>query len=281
MEGMSEMAAAKAATKARVSAPAAARGGLRLSSRYYITLGILVLAAVSMQALGNALALHFQKQPLPLKKSLYQLDVSKLLPEFELHPKQPPPLDHDTIETLGTEHYHGWNLVNRGLGKTDPARWCNVFVTYHTGKPDMVPHNPKECQQAGGLSLEGEHIVDFTVEAGGRKLVIPVSLLEFGVPGAPLGSQRRIVAYFFWTNGRFVTERIQVRRAMQNLSDRYAYYTKVEMWFGNPEQRLVADFESTKKAVAVLLGKLMPVLMSDHYQEWDAIRAGAPPIVAP
>ncbi len=65
-------------------------------------------------------------------------------PEYELHGRQPPPLNDELIANLGTEEYLQWNVVDRTLPPSDPASTCLLFVTYNTGKPDMVPHNPRE-----------------------------------------------------------------------------------------------------------------------------------------
>lgn len=257
----------------------------KASPRFYFCVGILLFAAVGMNGLAHYLAVTFRKYPVPLRQPLDALDQAKLLPEYRPHRIQPEPLSSELLENLGTEEYLHWYLADEQRGRSDRTAVARLFVTYFTGQPDLVPHNPKECYAAGGAALLKETGITVAVpRPAGGDLQIPVSVLEFeparryGSLGAGgRDSPHLFVAYFFYANGRYVTSRTGVRYAISNLWDRYAYYSKVELTFSDDTFRKQANREETADATRRLLRKVMPILWEDHYQDWDALTAGAPP----
>ena len=260
----------------------------KTSPRYHACVAILLLTAVGMQLAAGVSDGYFRKSALPLKRPFDALDQAKLLPEYKPHRVQPPPLEPELIENLGTEEYLQWNLVDQQCNRADPTALAQLCITYHTGQPDLVPHNPEQCRAAAGMSLAGRGAMEVSVPgADGVERKIPISVLEFELPrrrglvarvGAR-GGQRQFVAYFFYTNGRYVTSRTGVRLAVSNLWDRYAYYSKIEVSFSDHTLRKLANREQTVAATRRLLRKLMPILWEDHYQSWEAIKNGTPPVI--
>lgn len=254
------------------TAPAPRRGWA--SWRYYCCLGVLVVCAASMQSVQRFVQVHFQKQRLELKNPLHALRTSELAPEYELHAIQPPPLDTDVQEALGTSEYINWLLVSRDKDRRDPTHLARLFVSYYTGKPDMVPHEPRECLWASGWKLVEENLEYVEVFRGLEEPVrIPVAVLDFervDVLGASVldeNAQRLTVLFFFLANGKYVTTRNQVRLALSNLWDRYAYYSKIEVDFIS-DSGAHADRAASLEAIRPLLQKLMPILWADHYPDW-------------
>jgi hypothetical protein len=258
------------------------------SPRFYVCVAILLVAAVSMQGVAGLLGGYFRKAPVPLKRPLDALDQAKLLPEYRTHRRQPEPLSPETVENLGTEQYLQWNLVDCDRDPADPTAVVQLFITYHTGQPDLVPHNPKECYAAGGAAYRDE--TGITVEVArsdGETVKIPVSVLEFDAPRrrgllTPAGSTdepRLIVAYFFYTNGEYVTSRTGVRAKVANPWARYAYYSKIELSFSDDRGVTLPSRDQAIAATRRLLRKLMPILWEDHYQDWEALQNGAPPLI--
>jgi len=260
------------------------------SLRFYVCVSVLLLAAVSMQSVARMLGGHFRKAAVPLKRPLDELNQSKLLPEYEPHRIQPKPLSEEELANLGAQDYLQWYLRDRERPPDDPQSRVLLFITYHTGEPDAVPHNPRECHAAGGMSLRDETLVELQVPGpDGAEVTIPVSVLEFELPGSErlmflrpdsVVAPRRVVSYFFYANGRFTTTRTGVRRAVANLWDRYAYYCKLELTFSDDSGRVLADRRQTIAATRRLLRKLMPILWEDHFQDWEALRQGAAPVIA-
>lgn len=288
MKGTAVAEQSATANSASRTAPPARGWAARLpetSWRYYVCVGILVLAALTMQSVARALGGYFRKAPLPLKQPLDALDQAKLLPEYTPHRVQPEPLSDELIENLGTEEYLQWFLRDQRRGRSDPTSVVRLFITYHTGQPDLVPHNPKECQAAAGGTLRSETRIEVpVVGSDGVQRSIPVSVLEFDIPqrnrwlsaGRASGASQLVVSYFFYTNGNYVTSRTGVRRAVSNLWDRYAYYSKIELSFTDDAFRRLPDREQAIAATRRLLRKLMPILWDDHYRDWEALKKGTP-----
>lgn len=256
------------------------------SGRFVACLTLLLGGAVLMELTTKWLEVHLRKQPVPLRKPLYQADGSKLLPEYELHPIQPQPLPADTIEALGTDEYLNWRVVDLSRPAEDPLRVAHVFVTYYTGRPDAVPHTPDECLSAAGaqlLSSRGERL-----ELPGLGLPddsVPVRVAVFRVPqrqsipgfGARTAPEMTVL-YFFHTNGKFRTTRQEVRLELTNLFERFAYYSKVEVSFASDRQPpRYAETDESLAALGPLLRKLLPILLNDHFQDWESFRSAPEP----
>jgi hypothetical protein len=254
----------------------------RASPRFYVCFSILLLSAFTLQGLAAALNLYLRKAPVPLRAPLYAMDQTKLAPEFELHPIQPEPLPHEAVSALGTEEYLQWDLVDVSLPSSDPVRSPHVFITYYTGQPDPVPHTPDNC-----IATSGWRIVSSRTElvpvpgAGAPDDLVPVRVLEAeppvppraGVLGADQELPRRTVLYFFHVNGRYRTQRDEVRWVQANLLERYAYYAKIEISFTDGARRQFASREQSLSALPRLLGKLLPILLNDHFADWEQLNA--------
>lgn len=260
----------------------------KTSLRFFVCVGILLAVAGGMQATSGVLGTYFRKAALPLKRPLDALAQAKLLPEYAPHRDQPKLLTREAIENLGTQDYLQWNLTDRRREPDDPTAVARLFVTYHTGGPGLVPHNPKECYAAAGQELMNDTLIEVSVPGpDGVEHTFPVSVLEFGFPsqrtmqmqGGSSGNPRLVVAYFFYVNGRYVTTRTSVRRAVSNLWDRYSYYSKIEISFSDDSFQRLPDRDEAVAATRRLLRKLMPILWEDHYQDWEAIKNGAPPVI--
>lgn len=267
--------------RTRVAAPPSAT-----TWRFYVCFGLLLGAAGALYGATELVGGYFSKSELPLKRPFHLMDVSKLAPEYVLHPQQPPPLNKELIDSLGTDEYLQWRLVDTTKDSDDPTATARLFITYYTGKPDLVPHNPRECLAAAGMVLEEADSIEVQGASwGARDDEIPVDVLTFGFPGqssktiAQTEQPKLVVAYFFYANGRYVTSRNGVRTAVNTIRDRYAYYAKIEMNFVDRNNRTLANATDTKAATRKLLDKLMPILWQDHFQDWEAIRAGAAPQV--
>jgi len=81
---------------------------------------------------------------------------------------------------------------------------AHLFVTYYTGKPDLVPHEPRECWVASGQTLVGERTMDVKVDrpdpgAPGADINVAVLDFESAALGRVRGDPRRTtVLFFFW-----------------------------------------------------------------------------------
>lgn len=263
-------------TVAAVRAGAAARPRFA-SGRFYACLAVLLICGAAMQVTSGLLKAYFRKLPLPLKAHLYAMDREKLLPRYDLFRVQPEPLDHEMIENLGTDEYLQWAIANREKAPHDRTHVARLFVSYYTGQPDMVPHNPRECMTASGWQLRSDETEQVEIHYRGAPLRIPVAVLGFAPPTAQgqKDDPALTVMFFFYANGQFETTRLGVRTATQNLWHRHAFYSKVEVSFTDESLGRFATRAESLAAVGPLLQTIVPILMDDHYPDWQTAQSGA------
>lgn len=270
---MSDVVATKAtaATTARLDPAASATIAARRARRFYASLAILGGFFLATQGLELWLGAHIQKQPVPLKKPLYSFDATALLPEYGLDARQPPPLPKEVEESLGTHEYMSKVYLDR-MQPDGPASRASVFVSYYTGKPDLVPHHPEECQTAAGWYLRRKDEIEVTIDRpGGGQDVIPVSVLVFDPPAAAdsVGTTPipKTVLYFFYANGKYMTTRKAVQIETAFPFGKYSFYSKVELDFYGASGAFASRDDSIE-AGRRFIRKLMPALLREHFN-WD------------
>lgn len=255
------------------------RGGRRwsrmASARYYICLAVLLVSAAGMQTATKYFKVYFRKEAVPLKRRFTELDWRKLAPRYRPHVIQPKLLPAEQEEALGTENYLELRLIDSERSARDPTALANVFLTYYTGQPDMVPHVPDECYLASAYERVGSPTTPSLHVPGVNAPddEVPVRVVQFQSRG---GRDEPItVLYFFSVNGDYRNGREGVRFRLARPFERYAYYCKIELSFmdNNPLQPRHADQQQTLAAAQDLLTKLLPVLIEDHF-DWDRARSG-------
>ena len=269
------------AESAALASPAGRAARSAMSVRFIACVSILLVSAVSMQAVARAFGQYFRKRPVPLKRALAALNKSKLAPSFGLHIRQAQPISDEILQAMGTEEYAQLRLVDATRDQSDPASVAHLFVTYYTGQPDLVPHVPDECYQAAGYSLLKRRDAQLEVPGvGAEDDMLPVRLLTFGIPNRGLRpsiddstESRLYVMYFFLTNGEYVTTRNQVRFRTANLRDRYAYYAKFEVKFTDYSFGKVAGESESLAAMAKLMRTVLPIMLKDHFADWDKLKS--------
>lgn len=251
--------------------------------RYKICVAILAASALGMVALGQFFAGIFHKDAVPLLKPIPAMDAARLSPEFILHPQPAELLDEETLSTLGTHDYLIWRLVDPTKKREDPTCVAHLFITYYTGKPDMVPHLPDECYNAAGSRML--QAVNTTVTVPGVRAVddrLPVRATVWRMPPPvhaafidPEGGSERSVVYFFHCNGKYMLSRTDVRLAQADPTERFAYYAKIEVNFTDYTFRRNASLDESLAALPKLMGKVMKTLLTDHFPDWKELNARA------
>jgi hypothetical protein len=216
---------------------------------FLVAFVVLLLAAVGLNAATQFLQLHFKKQPVPLAHSLdnvppligtwvnvlkdqladdveQELGTDKYVMRVYLNTSQvdradvaafdDPKLDNkDRLVLLG-------KLRDKFKGRLDGAI-ISLGVTYYTGKADTVAHIPEGYEptdaQTESWDLRSKQSPD------GKLDVRYISFED------QAGTQRvkRNVSYLFHVNGHYTADANVVRIALQNLSQKYGYYSKVEL----------------------------------------------------
>jgi hypothetical protein len=229
--------------------------------RFVICVVVLSLGAISVQWL-SAGGFRFSKERLDLKLPLEELNQKKIEPYRLVGSDR---IQKEEVEALGTEEYIRWRLENTSVSRNDPLRFATFFVTYYSGQPDQVPHVPEECFLGGGYQQLGAD--EKTVHVSEMGADVPVRLLTFRKDSTIAADWAPTVVYCFNVNGRFVSSRNAVRFALSNPFERFGYFSKVEVTFGRPGEG-AKDSQVVLKAAESLLGKVLPVLVRDHWPDW-------------
>lgn len=231
---------------------------------------LLVLFAGGFQILATVQGFIFAKERVDLRKPLNLLDRDRLAP-YELD--RAIEIQSDILNQLGTDQYLQWIVrVPDRLEEPDRGRLLSLFVTYYTGLPDAVPHVPEACYAGGGHKLVKQSPDEITISSEAQQIVVPIQLLEFRKE-SQFGRNSRIVLYTFHANGQFRADRTAVRLAIGSLTDRYAYFSKVEVGVDLEEGRFTKDqaVTSAKRFLEVAI----PILLEDHWPDWEAVNKGS------
>lgn len=226
---------------------------------------MLVAFVVGFEVMAKRMNLWMIKKPLPLKKTLDELEQRKLLPytlkqQMQLHPEM--------VNELGTNQYLQWLLQDTtNPDKDKPETWIHLFVTYYTGNPDQVPHVPEQCYLGQGNTIVKDEIISVEIPKLGAGFAIPVHRLVFRM-SANFGNRESLVLYTFHTNGEFKATRTDVRLLLGNPLNRYAYFSKLELSFGLGQA--LPSIDEAEKTGIKFLQTVVPVLVEDHWPDWEA-----------
>jgi hypothetical protein len=113
-----------------------------------------------------------------------------------------------------------------------PEAVINVGVTYYTGMVDTVAHIPDRCYIADGFEPTSYKVATWSAfddRPGRDAQKSDVRYINFEDQVASRQSTPRNVAYFFHANGVYTSDPIGVRIRLQDLTQRNAYYAKIEL----------------------------------------------------
>ena len=277
---------------------------LRQPSFVVVTV-VLLVAALGLNAAVTTMKLHFKKEPVPLKHELGTVP-SRFGSWVQVTPDQA--LDKEMQDVLGTDKYIFRNYVDERLThagiadefkaakderarnellakvrRQDPAALVNLSVTYYTGMVDTVAHVPDRCVTADGYEPSSYLTPSWPIAAGlpaaekpGGKDDIAVRFINFedqtGTSNVP-----RNIAYFFHSNGKFISDPLGVRNELANLFEKRGYYAKIECMTTIPE---AADAKESKSA-KVLTDFLTSALPEIYRCMPDWNQASVPAAAAP
>lgn len=250
---------------------------------YFAAVLVLVAGAVGFRILVAQLNIFLMKEPVELRRPLDR--IPSTLGRWERYGSDRI-YSETLIEELGTKRYLDRTYVLDG----DPAEGAiHLHIAYYTGTIDAVPHIPERCWAVGGLLLtrnsaknpvgidrgrwsphpaaDGYSVCRVTddVTAEIESVTMPqgeieITTIEFQDPDDP--RRRQVGGYFFVANGRAVADSYGVRQAAFNLTDRYAYYCKVQLtmsdFVDDADGSLVEPFLEDAED---FLGQLIPHVM--------------------
>ncbi|MGD0461361.1 MAG: hypothetical protein ABSB74_02625 [Tepidisphaeraceae bacterium] len=116
------------------------------------------------------------------------------------------------------------------LGDTTHVDVVHLGLTYYTGLVDTVAHIPDRCYIADGYEPSSYTVPTWNLgsDAAGKSFLLPVRFIAFE---DSTGTNRvsKCVAYVFHTNGHYESDPLGVRQTLEDLTERYGYYSKIEL----------------------------------------------------
>jgi hypothetical protein len=270
----------------------------KVKTAYVVALITLVVGGVGFRAAAHYLGFYLQKEAVPLRRDLSMLPTTigdwKRVGADQIEKE-------DAVAELGTDRYLTRTYARNG----DPKNgMIQVHVAYYTGMIDTVPHIPERCMYAAGLipleeAFEIPLDVSFTPDplggsatnrATGERYAYqmvedPVTRQMLRVP-MPIGEMKMRLTrfqdpkrpktevdagYFFIANGRVTPNTWGVRKLAFNLTDKQAYYCKVQLAINypigekSPVELFQADASDFLKNFTKYLMRALP--------DWPALEA--------
>ena len=274
--------------------------------RFLVAAGFLLISAVGLNAATQFLQLHFRKVAVPLRvKSLS--DESEGIPA-QLGPwaqaSVDEPLDPDTENALATKQYifrmyvdtrldpRGATLLHAASKKDRDDRlkeflgrnsrdvkgsplvpMLTVGVTYYTGLVDTVAHIPERCYVANGYEQVSQDVETMSGFADGNDRNVKFRFINF--EDQTNQEHGVFVAYFFQVNGKYTEDPIEVRKILQDLTEKYGYYAKVEIKAANNDMTMARTPEyraAVEVAIKDFIGSALPEIES-RLPDWQRVKA--------
>ena len=247
--------------------------------------GVMLVAAVSLNAATQYMQLHFQKLPVPLAKELDTVPT-KLGPWVQVSKDMP--LQSDVEHELGTKQYIYRDYVDERavppsrirdfenksveerrrllayIQREYPRAVIHMGVTYYTGMVDTVAHIPDRCYIADGyVPRDGVDIDTWRVFPQRENPNLQLRFITFE-DQTLAGRETRNVAYFFHANGSYQADPLGVRLQLQNLFQMYGYYSKVEL------MSVTSDGDQARAAMTDFLSNAMPAI-EQCWPDWQQV----------
>ncbi|MFA7235593.1 MAG: hypothetical protein WC058_01910 [Phycisphaeraceae bacterium] len=247
---------------------------------------ILLVSLLGMSTAMRWLGLHLVKQPVLLRR-----DLDLLTTRFGPYvlDKKGGRLPDEQENALGTTQYISWIFRDERLKDNEPGSLIRLHIPYYTGTIDSVPHVPDRCVVAGGGTVAGAAqqrtvtLASDRIHTVGKQVLATTASGSVALPGLDIKltivtfaqpdnqAKTFCVAYFFIANNDYVPTPEGVRLKAFNLTDKYAYFCKVEvMPIG------IGDVDATEKSVSEFLSYALPEIML-CLPDWAAVQRGDVP----
>jgi hypothetical protein len=151
----------------------------------------------------------------------------------------------------------------------------HLGLTYYTGLVDTVAHIPDRCYIADGYEPSSYTVPTWNLgpNAAGNYSPMPVRLISFE---DSTGTNRipKVVAYVFHTNGHYESDPLGVRQTLEDLTERYGYYAKIEMMALAPSIS-EADIGKASSAMTEFLTSAKPEI-EKCFPDWSQLKKSHP-----
>jgi len=257
----------------------------RAKSAFMVAMAVLAVSFAGFRVGVGALNVYLKKEPVELRQHFDTLPTQMGAWRAVARPEK---YSAELIEELGTDVYLDRVYERRIGGETEQIA---LHLTYYTGLIDAVPHVPDRCLVAHGYNLrsgpenvpleidrstwieeDGRWTTTMRDRVTGRIVDIEMPQGDFAIRTSEFNHSEQpdrtlISGYFFIANHKVTPTPEGVRRLAFNLSERYAYYCKVQFTASGGR-----NFDSDRylSGVRTLLEALLPDLMR-CLPDWSAL----------
>ncbi len=244
-------------------------GNSLLRPAFVIAVVVLASAAFGVNHAVRQWTKSMVKEAVPLRETLKKLRKDAFGPYRFVQSVE---MEAAVEDSLDATDYITWQFEDTTIEeKRSPLKYAQLFVTYHTGGRDPVPHVPDQCYLGAGYSITQVDNEDVPIPSLNR--TVPVRVVTFERSQVFAGEKPTVV-YTFHSNGDFTATRNGVRNRITSLGVRHAYFSKIEVKFGSPTALpRTPNREETVAAAGKLLNYVLPELLKNHYPDWDAVLA--------
>ncbi|MCA3005705.1 MAG: exosortase [Phycisphaerales bacterium] len=284
--------------------PAPLRWKALTSPAFAAAMGVLLLSTLTLNAAVAAMGVKLRKEAIQPENNRRVAAVPAETASWQRIGKDVV-LSQEMVDELGTGNYLTRFYVRRDVQPGQRPVRLELHLAYYTGMIDTVPHVPERCVTGAGWTIQGFPITmplaldsnawkpdpSAVTPDGALLLTAPLSsaaAIDAGksrirLPRNPQDIQLRVsvfsgprdarlhAGYFFIANGGHVPNAEGVRALAFNLTDRFAYYLKVQV-----SSMDVATPEDLAREASSLLGELLPDIMR-CVPDWADVQAGRYP----
>ncbi|MDM8007869.1 MAG: hypothetical protein QUV05_17160 [Phycisphaerae bacterium] len=214
-----------------------------------------IATAVYLVARDHTLS---QTLPLPLKVPLSQLDAERLSPCVLVEAKRFDPLLY-VVDQPPLDDYVCW------LMQDEQGRRISLFVTYSSASLEN-PMHVVHGSFAGRTRWVGRTEEGITIASRGRIISVPLRADEFEKHAKEV-VKRWITVRTCYANGEFCRDVWGAGQAIRDSHERHVYFSQVDVSMESDSQTTLEEAtESMKRFLQVVI----PVLLEDHWPDWDA-----------
>lgn len=229
-----------------------------LAPLFIVCLVMLGGAALGLRPAMARLAARLEKLPIAPRQSVKDFDVTRM-PSFRRLTKG---IAMPNLEESGTAEVACVPLEDLTPGAE--KRLAGILVTYYADPHTKVPHTPDVCYRQIGAVVHGVRAVRLDLPGGvGADKGISAQAMRIDRADCNL-----LLVYVFCANGRFCTDRQEVRMLLNWPGERYTYFSKIEAF---TQCNSDADEPRAMETCQRLLREALPLLMSEYFPDSAAL----------
>jgi len=230
-----------------------------ISGRFLLSVFVLVLAGIGLRPTMNALAEHYRKESIAIRRPLKEFDASRL--PFLRDGWGILPID--VTDDIETDEYFFAHLLKPVINKEKKGQ---LFITYYSDPGSKVPHTPDVCgRQAGAVVKDISILTIDTPQLPPKYPKIKVCSVIMQHANEP----ERVTIFCFYVEGEFTASRNKARLILGKPGNRYTFFSKIEsIAFFEKNEGPAEAIEMCKK----LITESLVILLEEYFPTREQIK---------